>query len=560
MGRVRSVVAKVNRKVTVQIAAALLAGSTLISSLLGIYRDRLLNGMYLPSAEHAGYPVGIDAYTAAFMIPDFMFFILVSGALSVTFIPVFNQRMITGNKKSAWELSTSLINMMAIATLITSVLIIIFAEPLVSYVVGPGLSESGHGLAVSMMRVIAINPFLFAIATVIASIQQAVGRFAFYTLAPMIYNIGIIIGALFFTNGISIFGWQIFDGGIMGVALGVALGSAMQLLVSTIGLVGLGFDYRFKIFWKNKGFRRVLQLLPPRSLDQGADYLNSIVETNLASRLGEGAMRYYQQASTLSMMPINLIGVAISTAAFPKMTERLNEGRSDLFSSELQTLLRVIIWLSLPVAVITFATRGYVVSFIKPGGELTIAGLLGILVVAILFRSIYFIAARSFYAQQDTKTPLYISIFAISLNIALAIWFTMSLKMGVYGLAFAQSIVAAVEIAILFAVMARRIPGLFSGRFWHMIGRMAIASAVTGFISYVLVKLLPFSATDNSFLQTFPKFALIAFVSLSFYVVCSKLLGLKEADPVISIGRKLFLIIKSVILKLLFGRVNLTRK
>ncbi|HEY0965011.1 MAG TPA: lipid II flippase MurJ [Candidatus Saccharimonadales bacterium] len=560
MGRVRSVVAKVNRKVTVQIAAGLLAGSTLFSSLLGIYRDRLLNGLYLPSAEHAGYPVGIDAYTAAFMIPDFMFFILVSGALSVTFIPVFNQRMITGNKKSAWELSTSLINLMAIATLITSVLIIIFADPLVSYVVGPGLSESGHGLAVSMMRVIAVNPFLFAIATVIASIQQAVGRFAFYTLAPMIYNIGIIIGALFFTNGISIFGWQIFDGGIMGVALGVALGSVMQLIVSTIGLVGLGFDYQFKIFWKNKGFRRVLQLLPPRSLDQGADYLNSIVETNLASRLGDGAMRYYQQASTLSMMPINLIGVAISTAAFPKLTERLNEGRSDLFSSELQTLLRIIIWLSLPVAMITFATRGYVVSFIKSGGESTIAGLLGILVVAILFRSIYFIAARSFYAQQDTKTPLYISIFAIGLNIVLAIWFTMSLDMGVYGLAFAQSIVAVVEIAILFTVMARRIPGLFGGFFWHMMGRMAIAAAMTGFVSYVLVKLLPFSSTDNSFLQTFPKFALIAFISLSFYVLCSRLLGLKEADPVISIGRRLFLIIKSVVLKLLFGRVNLTRK
>lgn len=103
MGKVRSAVARVNQKVTIQLAAGLLAGSTLISSLLGIYRDRLLNGLYLPSAEHAGYPVGIDAYTAAFMIPDFMFFILVSGALSVTFIPVFNQRLASGNKKSAWN-------------------------------------------------------------------------------------------------------------------------------------------------------------------------------------------------------------------------------------------------------------------------------------------------------------------------------------------------------------------------------------------------------------------------------------------------------------------------
>lgn len=548
MGKVRSTLTKFNQKVTIQVAAGLLAGSTLISSLLGIYRDRLLNGLYLPSAEHAGYPVGIDAYTAAFTIPDFMFFILVSGALSVTFIPVFNQRMISGNKKSAWELSTSLINLMAIATLIASVLIIIFAEQLVSYVVGPGLSESGHGLAVSMMRVIAVNPFLFAIATVIASIQQAMGRFTFYTLAPMIYNIGIIIGALFFTNGITIFGWQVFEGGIMGVALGVVLGSVMQLLVSTIGLIGLGFDYRFKVYWKNKGFRKVLRLLPPRSLDQGADYLNGIVEMNLASRMGGGAMRLYQQASALSMMPINLIGVAISTAAFPKMTERLHQGRPDLFRSELQEVLRVIIWLSLPVAIITFATRGYVVSFIKAGGEATIATLLGILAVAILFRSIYFIAARSFYAQQDTKTPLYISIFAIGLNIVLAVWMTMSLDMGVYGLALAQSIVSVVEIVILFAIMARRIEGLFGGEFWRAVGRMVMATAATGIVSYILVRLLPFHNTDNSFLQTFPKFALIAFLSLASYVVFSRGFKLREATPVLKIVEKL-----------LFGRVNLTK-
>ena len=170
MGRVRTVVARANMKLTIQLSAILLAGSLLISSVLGLYRERLLNGLYYDT-----YKVGLDAYTVAFTIPDFMFFILVSGALSVTFIPVFNQRLASGNKKSAWELSSSLVNFMAILTLVASVLIIIFAEPLVRYVVGPGLDESGRSLAISMMRVIAVNPFLFAIATVIASIQQAVG-------------------------------------------------------------------------------------------------------------------------------------------------------------------------------------------------------------------------------------------------------------------------------------------------------------------------------------------------------------------------------------------------
>ncbi|MEO5950541.1 MAG: lipid II flippase MurJ [Candidatus Saccharimonadales bacterium] len=529
MGRVRSAVAQANKQLTVQVAAVLLASSTLLASGLGLFRDRMLNGMYYDT-----YKTGIDAYTVAFSIPDFMFFLLVSGALSVTFIPVFNQRLGSGNKKSAWELSTSMINFMALITLIASVLIIIFAEPLVRYVVSPGLDEASRGLAVSMMRVIAVNPFLFAVATVIASMQQAVGRFTFYALAPTIYNIGIIIGTVFFTKGINIFGWQVFDGGIMGVALGVVLGSILQLIVSSIGLLGLGFDYQFKIFWKNKGFRKVLTLLPARSLDQGADYVNSLVETNLASRMIEGTVRAYQQATTLHMVPINLIGVAISTAAFPKMTERLSQGRPDLFKNELQTVLRVIIWLAMPVAVIAYFTRGYLVNFIKNGGDSLMAGLLGALVVAILFRSIYHIAARSFYAQQDTKTPLYISVFAISLNIILAVWFTTQLHMGAYGLAWAQSIVAFLEVVVLFSVMSRRIKGLFDIVFVHAVARMASATGFMAIVTYITVLLFQLGADDQSFLATFPKFSVIVVVSFSAYVFFSRLLKLHEATPVIT--------------------------
>jgi len=531
----QSVVTRANKRLPIQLAAALLAGSTLASLLFGFFRMRLLNGTYYDT-----YPTGYDAYIAAFTVPDFMFFILVSGALSVTFIPVFNQRLGTGNKKSAWELSTSMVNFMALTTLVASILIIIFADPLMRYIVAPGLSESGMALAISMTRVIAVNPFLFAIATVIASIQQAVGRFTFFALAPILYNIGIIVGILFFTDGINIFGWQVFEGGIMGVALGVVFGSILQLVVSSIGLLGLGFDYQYKIFWKNKGFRKVLTLLPARSLDQGMDYVVGIVETNIASRLAAGTLAAYNQATTLHMAPINLIGVAISTAAFPKMTERLSQGRPDLFKTELQITLRVIIWLALPVATITWFTRGYLVSFIKNGGDYLMAGLLGALVVAILFRSIYHIAARSFYAQQDTKTPLYISIFSISLNISLAIWFVFTLHMGAYGLAFAQSIVAALEVVVLFVVMSHRIKGLFDAVFIHAISRMASATGFMAIISYISVVTFQLTTDDQRFILTFPKFVAIVLLSFIAYVLVSKRLKLQEADVVIRQVKKVF--------------------
>ena len=547
MGRVRSTVTKINQRLNVKLAATILAGSTLLSSLLGFFRDRLLNSAYMPSENGAlaGYPVGLDAYTAAFMVPDFMFAVLVSGALSVTFIPVFNERWVKGNKQSAWQISSSMINFMALITMAASVLIIIFADPLMKYLIAPGLSESGHALAVSMMQVIAVNPFIFAVAAVIASIQQAVGRFMFCALAPMLYNVGIIIGTVWFTGGVNLFGWQIFDGGIMGVALGVVLGSFLQLIVSAVGLAGLGFDYNFKIYWRNKGFRKVLSLLPARSVDQGMDYVVSLVEVNLASRLADGTVRAYQQALTLHMMPINLIGVAISNAAFPQLTEHLGEGRNDLFQKDLRSLLRIIFWMALPVSVVIFFTRGYVVHFIRNGGNQLIAGILGCLVVAILFRTIYHMAARAFYARQDTKTPLYISIFSITLNIILAIVLSMVLKMGAYGLAWAQSTVAVLEVVVLLAVMNRQMPKLFDMTFVRAIFKMIIAGTVTGVVCYIAVLIMPFRYHDDSFFSAFPKFVIISLVSFGAYAAASKWLKLPEVDPILARLKKV-----------LFGRLE----
>ena len=547
MGRVRSTVTKINQRLNVKLAATILAGSTLLSSLLGFFRDRLLNSAYMPSENGAlaGYPVGLDAYTAAFMVPDFMFAVLVSGALSVTFIPVFNERWVKGNKQSAWQISSSMINFMALITMAASVLIIIFADPLMKYLIAPGLSESGHALAVSMMQVIAVNPFIFAVAAVIASIQQAVGRFMFCALAPMLYNVGIIIGTVWFTGGVNLFGWQIFDGGIMGVALGVVLGSFLQLIVSAVGLAGLGFDYNFKIYWRNKGFRKVLSLLPARSVDQGMDYVVSLVEVNLASRLADGTVRAYQQALTLHMMPINLIGVAISNAAFPQLTEHLGEGRNDLFQKDLRSLLRIIFWMALPVSVVIFFTRGYVAHFISNGGDQLIAGILGCLVVAILFRTIYHMAARAFYARQDTKTPLYISIFSITLNIILAIVLSMVLKMGAYGLAWAQSTVAVLEVVVLLAVMNRQMPKLFDMTFVRAIFKMIIAGTVTGVVCYIAVLIMPFRYHDDSFFSAFPKFVIISLVSFGAYAAASKWLKLPEIDPILARLKKV-----------LFGRLE----
>ena len=538
--RFRSVVALANMRLSVKSAAVVLASSTLVSALLGLFRDRLLNSYYLGT-----YPTGIDAYTAAFTIPDFMFFILTSGALAVSFIPVFNQRLATGNKKSAWEMSSSLLNLLAILTLITSVLIMIFAEPLIRYVVSPGLDESGMVLAINMTRVIAINPFLFSIATVLTSMQQAVGRFVFYAFAPAIYNVGIIIGITWFTGGINIFGLQLFEGGIMGVALGVILGAVMQLVVALIGLFGFGFDYDFKIHWKNQGFKTILKLLPPRSLDQGIDYVNSIVSTNLSSRMGAGAVRSYDQATSLHTMPVNLIGVAISTAFFPKLTDELGSGDTAKFNETFRQALRTITWIALPISVVAFFARGYVVSFISNIGNNdsngTMSSILGTLCVAIFAKSVFHIASRGFYAYQDTKTPFRVSIVAIGTTIGLMVLFTV-LDWGVDGLGIAQSIGAMFEICLLLGILQYRSKGqLLNKEFWRSFYKMLIATVITGCVAFSMAKFFPLMASDTSLVITIPKFLLISAVSLLAYLIASYFLDLSEAQPVFRfLKKKLF--------------------
>ena len=524
----RSVVSLANSKLSIKTAAVVLASSTLISALLGIFRDRWLNSLYYNT-----YPAGLDAYTTAFTVPDFLYFIITSGALAVTFIPVFNQRLVNGNKKSAWELSTSLLNFLAIISLVASVLIMVFADPLVRYVVAPGLNESAMSLAINMMRVIAINPFLFSISTVLSGMQQAVRRFIFYAIAPALYNIGIIVGILVFTDGINIFGIQLFEGGIMGVAIGVVFGALMQLVVSIIGLVGLGFDYEFKIYWRNQGFRQVLKMLPSRSIDQGIDYVTSIMNTNLASRMGEQSIRAFQQASSLRGMPVSLIGVAISTAFFPKLSEEAATNDESTFMQTLRSALSTIVWISLPVSVVAFFIRGYVVNFIVNGGDAKIASVLGSFVVAIFCQSLYHIVARGYYAKQNIRTPLIISIIAFVVQVIFAITLSI-MNFGPEGLAYAVSISAFFEVFVLLAFLHKDTGRkLINKNLVRAMFKILVASLLTGAISYIATKLLPLRAVDNSFLSTFPKFCVICLVSFVSYIIICWIMKVEEVKPVV---------------------------
>jgi len=506
-------------------AAVMLVGTSLLAQLLGFLRTKLINANYggLPqsSPEHAG------VYFAAFVLPDFFFFTIAAGALGVAFMPYLSDRLQRGDRKGLWDLSTSLLNYLSIALFGIGLLMFIFADVLAGWLAHGYTPAQLHNVA-TMMRILALNPMIFTISGVIAAVQQVFGRFFFYAIAPIFYNVSIVVSLFVFKNSL----------GIVGLAVGAAVGAVLQLLVILIGTYGLGFRWRPKIMMRSGEFKHMLKQLPARSLDQGLDQIQNIVETNIASsRLlgGATAVSNYNNAYVLHTAPILLVGTAISTAFFPRMNARLSQGRPDLFRKEFLRTLKLMIWITLPLVVASFFARGYLARMIfsRNSGEISI--IFGSLCVAILFRVMFSIISRWFYAQKDTRTPLIVSIFVIALNVILA--YTLSRHYGVQGLAIAQSIVAATEVIILTVSMLLRDPKLFDREFVHGVVKIISVTGFSLIAGFIAVSYFPLGRNDVGPLVLGSKLLIIASSVFVTHMAISLLFDLEEAKALLNKAR-----------------------
>lgn len=506
-------------------AATLLIVVALLGQLLGFLRNRLISTNFTVHDPGAS-----DAFFVAFQIPDFFFYVIAAGALGVAFIPILAERLHANDRKGLWELTSSLLNTLAIVMACVSVLLFIFAKPLI-HILAPHLPADHLQEAVSIMQIIAFNPLFFALSGILTSVQQTMGRFFFFAIAPLVYNLAIIFSIYLFKDNI----------GIVGLGYGALIGALLQLGVARLGLWGMGFQWHPKILWKNQHFRSVLRQLPPRSLDQGVDQLNSIVETNRAQALGVGPVSHYNFALTLQNVPIMLIGTSIATAAFPKLTERLAANRPDLFRKDFLSILRVIIWLAVPTVIAVYFCRGYLARLITGDAAPEVSLILGFLTVSILFRIMYAMISRWFYAQKDTKTPLYVSVFAITLNIILA--FSLATRDGynVAGLAMAQSITAAAEVLVLVFIMLWRDHKLFDANFFGGLLKIASVSGFSIIAAYTMVRFLPLTLADRGIITLGLKLGAIGSVTFVTHILISGLFGMDEARPIFKWLKRLML-------------------
>ena len=318
---------------SITVAALLVGGSSLLSRLLGIFRDRILAGQF-------GAGDTLDIYYAAFRIPDLIFNLLVLGALSAGFIPIFTslikgpvekiKSMLGGDHDEAWLLASNILNILSFGLFILCGLGVIFA-PQIMHLITPGFSKEKMDLTVGLSRIMFLSPIFLGISSVFGGILQSFKRFFVYSLSPIFYNVGIIIGALYFVPR-----W-----GIYGLAWGVVLGAFFHMIVQLPTLFSLGFKYKPIFDWRDKNARAIGKMMLPRTMSLATTQINLLVTTGFASVLAGGSLAIFNLANNLQSFAIGIFGVSFAIAAFPTLA-RLAFEKEKLAASYSATLRKIL--------------------------------------------------------------------------------------------------------------------------------------------------------------------------------------------------------------------------
>ena len=427
------------------IAAAIVAFGFIGSRLLGVVRTAAI-------AEQFGSSPDIAAYRVAFLVPDLIFQVLAGATLGSAFIPVFARLYRRDGSERAWQLASSALTLVTAATAVLCVLAFIFA-PLLVPALAPGLSGDGADVeskAVSLTRLMLLSPFFFAISGMVTGILNARQQFFLPALAPMVYNIAIIFGAVVLAEP-----W-----GVEGLAAGVVVGAALHLAVQIPGLVRERFHFRLRWDWRDEAVREVGRLMGPRVLGLAAVQLNLFVTVFFASKIGSAALANVTYAFFVAQLPLALFGMALSTAAFPRLADMVAEEDMAGLVATVSRVLRFILFLTIPAAVGLALLREPVTEVLLERGAFTsadtamTAAAVGWYCLGIIPQAGVEIHSRGFYALGDTRTPVILTGLNLLANGVLSalLW----KEFGIEGLAFSVGVASWVEWLLLYHLYARR--------------------------------------------------------------------------------------------------------
>ena len=435
-------------------AAGTVMFAIVFSQLMGL-ANKILIARAFPAAE-------VDAFFSANRVSETLFTLIAAGALGSAFLPTFTGLMVKDEKKAAWALASSLINLVTLILSIAALLASIFAPQIVRYLLAPGLSRDPEIfiLAVNLLRIQSASAVLFGIGGLIISILNAHQIFFIPQVTAGMYQIGQIFGVLVLAR------WL----GIYGLAWGVVIGSGLFVLVQLPSLFKLKGEYLFSFGRGNPNVITVIQLMGPRVFGAAIVQLNFWVNNNLGSKMAEGSIQSLAYGFTLMVMAQAAIAQSVAIAAMPTFSAQHALGKLDEMRSSLASALRGMLVLTIPASLGLMLLGKPIVAVLFQYGEFdaTItemtAWALFWFAAGLVGHSIMEVLTRAFYAQQDTKTPVMIGVAAMGLNVVFSIAFSrLFAQIGwipVGGLALANSLATALEATALFIFMRKRLNGI----------------------------------------------------------------------------------------------------
>jgi putative peptidoglycan lipid II flippase len=442
-----------------QIARA--AGTVMIAILFGQIAG-LVRGILV--ARTFGASPELDAFFAANRVSETLFLLVAGGALGSAFIPMFTGLLARDDKVSAWRLASSIANAVTLTLSLLAALIAFFAPQVVHYTLGLSNDPEIFALTISLLRIQLISTILFGLGGLIVGILNAHQIFLVPALTPAMYQLGIIFGAVFLSPTM----------GIYGLAWGVVIGALLYLLVLLPTLFKQKGSYTFTLDFNNPNTRQVFLLMGPRLLGVAVVQLNFWVNLRLASQMPFGSITGLNYGFSLMLMAQAVIAQSVAIAVMPTFSAQHALGQNDEMRTSLASTLRGVIFLALPASIGLILLREPLISMLYQRGEFD-ARAVQLVAWALLWyaagmvgHSIMEILTRAFYAQHDTKTPVMIGMVAMGLNVVLSILFARLFAsigwMPHGGLALANSFATALEAAVLFIVMRRRLNGIDGGQ------------------------------------------------------------------------------------------------
>jgi len=454
-------------------AAIIISAATLLNKFVGIARDRTL-------AHAFGAGPVMDAYYAAFKIPDLVYNLLVMGALTAGFIPVFTRLYYSAEDKiKAWNLANNILNIFGAALLFFATLGIIFA-PHVARLVAPGFDAGTAALATNFIRVMFLSPIILGLSMVVGGILQSLRRFVLYSLAPIFYNLGIIIGAWFFVPMV----------GLIGLPLGVILGALLHLCVQIIGARNAGWRWGWQFNWRDPDTRTIGRLMIPRTLGLAVSNVNSVIITVLASTLAVGSVATYSYADNLQWVPIGIIGIPFALAAFPALSAAAAKKDMTEFVRSLSGTARQVLFLIIPLSITFLLLRAQIVRVILGSGEfdwtatIRTADTLAFFALGMFAQALNPLLTRAFFALENTKTPFIISVTAEFFAITSAL--ILKRYLGVAGLALGVAIGAVINFVLLTIFLHRTTKNLEADKIINSLLKISVSAIFMAVIIQML--------------------------------------------------------------------------